>query len=916
MKNLLMIMAMMVTVLSMAQEQTGSIVGKLTDKELNDEPLAFANVLIKGTTTGTTSDFDGLYEIAGLEPGTYVVEFSYLGYETVEIPNVVVEAGKVTTVNVPMSAGGGFELSEVVVTTVSRKDSEVALLLDQKKSVEIKTTIGAQELAKKAVSDASDATTKVTGVNKQEGSSKIYVRGLGDRYNSTTFNGLPLPSNDPRDKNIDLSLFGTGIIENVGISKAFTSNISSDVAGANINIVSKEMSGDAFLKIGISSGANTRTTFNDFKRLDGSNWLGIADETKHQISNLNEYNFSNSFSPENTTAAPNFGLSLNYGKRFTLSDESSLGVFLVGSFSNKFQYREGFSDNIIDVDNVGSQFDTKTFDYDATKMLMGNVVYNINPNHKLSFNHLFVHSNSQQFQDFFGTTADIDGDLNVNLILQTEIQNQLFVNQLHSTNKFGESVDVNASVAYNAIYNDEPDRRKNTFVLDNNTGNIRVAQNAVRDNSRFYGNLFETDLGANLEGIKYFGDRVENKGKLTAGYNGRLTDRKFDGMYFDHNFTNPRGTSVDLNNLDAIFNQENIDNGTFRLETSRGRNSDDPETYLPQLYDGKKTVHAGFLDLVYKVGEKFTLNPGIRAEDIKMNVTWNTNITLPGLSSDSGIDLDKQYFLPSLNLKYELTDKINLRASGSLSYTYPQFKEIAPFVYEGINFQESGNPNLVPSDNYNAELKFEFFPKSSEVFAIGVFGKLIENSINRLERNSAVERDFTFDNSGDATIYGAEIEAKFDVLNVEDDLKNKNLSVGANATFMKTELEFDTSNTLFNYTGSNSQLEGAAPFTINADVTYKFGKDKKETTSSLVFNYQSDKVYSIGTNFKENIIEKGVPVLDFVLRHQFNETFTLNFNAKNLFDPSFERYRDIPEELTMSSYKRGMNISAGLSINL
>ena len=133
---------------------------------------------------------------------------------------------------------------------------------------------------------------------------------------------------------------------------------------------------------------------------------------------------------------------------------------------------------------------------------------------------------------------------------------------------------------------------------------------------------------------------------------------------------------------------------------------------------------------------------------------------------------------------------------------------------------------------------------------------------------------------------------------------------------MKTELEFDTSNTLFNYTGSNSQLEGAAPFTINADVTYKFGKDKKETTSSLVFNYQSDKVYSIGTNFKENIIEKGVPVLDFVLRHQFNETFTLNFNAKNLFDPSFERYRDIPEELTMSSYKRGMNISAGLSINL
>ncbi len=50
-------------------QETGSIVGKLTDKEVNNEPLAFANVLIKNTTKGTTSDFDGLYEITGVTPG-------------------------------------------------------------------------------------------------------------------------------------------------------------------------------------------------------------------------------------------------------------------------------------------------------------------------------------------------------------------------------------------------------------------------------------------------------------------------------------------------------------------------------------------------------------------------------------------------------------------------------------------------------------------------------------------------------------------------------------------------------------------------------------------------------------------------------------------------------------------------------
>ena len=68
----------------MAQE-TGSIAGKLTDKDYNNEPLAFANVLIEGTTIGTTSDFDGFYEIANLEPGTYTIIFS----NDIDIPSIM-----------------------------------------------------------------------------------------------------------------------------------------------------------------------------------------------------------------------------------------------------------------------------------------------------------------------------------------------------------------------------------------------------------------------------------------------------------------------------------------------------------------------------------------------------------------------------------------------------------------------------------------------------------------------------------------------------------------------------------------------------------------------------------------------------------------------------------------------------------
>ena len=192
-------------------QETGSIVGKLTDKEANNEPLAFANVLIKNTTKGTTSDFDGLYEITAVTPGEYTLVFSFLGYETLEIPNVVVESGKVTQINTALGAGS-VSLDEVVITVSTSKDSEIALLLDQKKALVIQEAISAEALKLKGIDNAAAAVAQISGISKQQGSNNVYVRGLGDRYQNTTMNGLSLPSNDVNKKNIDLDIFGAAIL--------------------------------------------------------------------------------------------------------------------------------------------------------------------------------------------------------------------------------------------------------------------------------------------------------------------------------------------------------------------------------------------------------------------------------------------------------------------------------------------------------------------------------------------------------------------------------------------------------------------------------------------------------------------------------------------------------------------------------
>ena len=74
--------------------------------------------------------------------------------------------------------------------------------MEQKNAVAFKAAIGAEEISRKGVNDVANAVAKVSGVSKQDDSGNVFVRGLGDRYNVTTLNGLPLPSNNPANKNI------------------------------------------------------------------------------------------------------------------------------------------------------------------------------------------------------------------------------------------------------------------------------------------------------------------------------------------------------------------------------------------------------------------------------------------------------------------------------------------------------------------------------------------------------------------------------------------------------------------------------------------------------------------------------------------------------------------------------------------
>ena len=115
MKKLLVVLVVMGFSIS-AFSQT-SVSGKVLEKD-TEIPLLGASVLVKGTTTGTTTDFDGNYSLSEVGNDA-VLEFSYIGFKTLEIP----VSGQ-STINVALEEDGEL-LDEVVVTVLKiQRDKE------------------------------------------------------------------------------------------------------------------------------------------------------------------------------------------------------------------------------------------------------------------------------------------------------------------------------------------------------------------------------------------------------------------------------------------------------------------------------------------------------------------------------------------------------------------------------------------------------------------------------------------------------------------------------------------------------------------------------------------------------------------------------------------------------------------------
>lgn len=215
--------------------QLGAIKGKVIGRGTG-EPLSGVNVLLQGTTRGTTTDLNGDFEISDLRPATYGIMFSLVGYQREVRAGLEVVGGGALSLHVEMTQS--TILGEPIIVTASKRAQS---LQDAPVSV---STMDALSIARRNVVTLDDALRHVAGVNLTQDQVNVrgssgYSRGAGSRV-LLLVDGIPFTTGDTGE--INFEVIPMGEVERIEVVKGASSALyGSSALGGVINIITKRI---------------------------------------------------------------------------------------------------------------------------------------------------------------------------------------------------------------------------------------------------------------------------------------------------------------------------------------------------------------------------------------------------------------------------------------------------------------------------------------------------------------------------------------------------------------------------------------------------------------------------------------------------------------------------------------------------
>ncbi|HEY8928422.1 MAG TPA: TonB-dependent receptor [Mucilaginibacter sp.] len=742
--------------------QNATLKGVITDAKTN-QPLPGAVVHFDDHKNEVPANEKGEYSIA-VAAGEYKVKVKYLGYSGFE-KKIRLTPGQLYSLNITLTPKDN-ELQTVNVFGTINKETNSASRSTEKNANNIVNVVGAQAILKSPDINAANVLQRVSGVTIQRNSggddAYAVIRGVEPRYNNTLINGVKIASPDDKSRFVSLNVVPSELLQRIEVSKSLTPDMEGDAIGGTVNLVFKDAPDSLLLNASASVGYSAiffDRKYTTFSKKD------IQQQSVYDRISPTYAATSNDFSKSNldfkqVTAPPTSLFNVTYGNRFL---HNKLGILIADNFQNQYYGNNSqLNQTVANPQNnyLPVETDISNRFFSNQQLNNGLVVhadYTINQKNKISVDNVVLYTYFAQSYLSIDTTLvggdagrtlyhgkPVPGTGSIHEANTSSTNHQLLENfKLEGKHIITDHLLLDWTGVFSDASKKAPDRADYTT-------NKRISYDSVAN--KFISTPYYYDGGNRVW------QRNEDKdydGAINVTYKTRIGDAvgefKLGGLYRHKERNNHQNEYVEFavggdNDIGSRQQFSTIYNARDSIINPNGSAGYDLNNYY-----AFENIAAGFGQ--FKITSKnLDVVGGVRLENTSQGYHFlEFELDAPDHVSKTYSDI-----LPSVQVKYKLNDKTNLRASYFKSLSRPGYYEILPISQPADAGGNSGkgNPNLQHTTADNFDLRYEFFPKSDEQLFIGGSYKKLQNPIENAFISTTT---YEPENSKDATIYGGEI---------------------------------------------------------------------------------------------------------------------------------------------------------------
>ncbi len=894
-----------------AQQRPGKLHGRIMDDK--GETLPGASIKILSTSQTLQSTADGTFQQV-LDPGTYTIEVSFIGYQTKRITDVIIKPGQNTALDILLKASSN-SLNAVVVTANFKKASIEGLYARQKNSAALSDGITAEQISRTPDNNTAQVLRRVSGLQISE-NKFVVIRGLSDRYNNLLLNGASLPSSEPNRRDFAFDMVPSALVDNIVVNKTATPDLTGEFTGGLVQITTKDIPDENFTQISIGSGYNSRAIGNDFigtKRSKNA-YLGFGDSNYARPTGMtfSEYRkiipqiespnnleqrqlgasflstLPNNWAMRKYTALPNQNYQFSMGRSLHFK-ENSLGILAALTYRNEQESEQNDRYQF-------HSFDYKGTDYTFTTTLGGSLglAYKFGRN-KITLKNTYNRKLSDLLTKFGGLDED-NNSTNVDNYNNVVVINQLFQSVLsgeHSIGERGVKFDWQGSIA--DLRRDQPFTKIMHRFTDSQFPSGYYSYN-FSDRQTSLGSFYYSDLHEKLynwaANFQLPFTLLKLNQSFKAGYNGKYREANFGAdLYRIRALTQPSGLAQDYSGFayTDVYNSTNFANGELYAYPIAADGRDLGKDGSGMGYQGYQRLNAFYGMFDFKFTQKIRLIAGLRAEMNDQNIA-----NLDRASEEEHyVSLKKTDWLPSANLIYSLNEKMNIRTAWYETVARPDLRELSSFRYfdPGLMRLISGS-NLKSTSIENFDLRYEFYPSPREIISVSGFYKKFTNPIELQLDLTSGKPNYVYVNLASAKDLGLEADFRKSLEFINPDVAfYRNISLSGSLTLIKASVELQSTQDTagVNYK-RDRPLYGQSPYIINGGLNYT----GKQFGLNVLYNRFGKRIVYAATVVSMDEYEKPRDVVDLQFNYKFlkQQRAEVKLNISDLLNQALINYQN------------------------